>query len=597
MLRFLGFVVLVGAGVYAFGGLDSIWRFTKTEAHRFTSMALLTGTLRLRGGVSRALHDEQVYDGAVYTNWGFGVPLLQAPFHALARWSKALPTGFFPDRAIYFVYLVAAMPVLWAAFDRLLRARAPLDDQTARRNVLSWSATLLALTSAVFPLISARFIVYEETISYLVVFELFALSAYIFSLRSTGLGPVAGMAAASGVGLLVRPTALVHASVWGLLTLLERRTWKAALTFVGVFAPFAAFWLVSNWIKAGSPLSSGYENSLPGDVYHTTIQRFGSPCADTPVRTLEAAGRLFTALFANHQAPLPHMARCPDFEMPPTGRARGGEPFLGFLVLMLLVGILGHTLVRRDRRVTLFVPFFAMALMFGFYVVRGQGFAWRYVGDFWPLILLVCVQAVDALPPAGTTALGLPLASVFLTCSLVAFWRTIGPSRSSIETLDAARVASMDSDFRESRWSPDPPLASRIECALPPRWPLRNGLGWGTRPAPAPPPLFRFPHGLPSGAGARPACAVDEATNVFLGVPRKADDRYELRFQTTGFTEPTRRVYVNGRVTTARLEGDTYTCAVDVPYAALTSPIVMATVEWGRLEETPAGELLSVTLE
>ena len=74
--------LLLTAWVCMYG---KIWSFEGKNAHRFTAQAMLTGTLRMRSMITHVGHDEQVYNGAVYTNWGFGVPLLQMPFHALAR--------------------------------------------------------------------------------------------------------------------------------------------------------------------------------------------------------------------------------------------------------------------------------------------------------------------------------------------------------------------------------------------------------------------------------------------------------------------------------------------------------------------------------
>jgi hypothetical protein len=126
-------VLLLAAWVCMYG---KIWSFEKFEAHRFTAKAMLTGTLRLRSMVTLVGHDEQVYNGAVYTNWGFGVPLLQLPFHAFAG-ATHMAQGFFPDRAIYFVYLAMAMPVLWAALDRLLAMRWGVEASPGQRMAVS----------------------------------------------------------------------------------------------------------------------------------------------------------------------------------------------------------------------------------------------------------------------------------------------------------------------------------------------------------------------------------------------------------------------------------------------------------------------------
>src|ERR1700722_5652593 len=85
-----GFWFIYKYSLAAFGGHDKLWLFQKMEQHRYTAQAMLTGTLKLRAGLSKIGHDEQVFNGAGYTAWGIGVPLLQVPFHALAAW-KHMP--------------------------------------------------------------------------------------------------------------------------------------------------------------------------------------------------------------------------------------------------------------------------------------------------------------------------------------------------------------------------------------------------------------------------------------------------------------------------------------------------------------------------
>jgi hypothetical protein len=274
-----------------------IWCFEAKPPHRFTARAILTGTLRLRGMVTHAGHDEQIYNGAIYTNWGFGVPILQIPFHLAAGAFRSMQ-GFFPDRAIYFIYLSAMMPVLWAAFDRLMAMKEPPGTSRGWRLATSWAAAWMVLNVTLFPFMSTRFVMYEEAISYLMIFELLAMSAYIFALRSWRPVHVVAMALAAGIGLLVRPIGLVYLAVWGLLVLLERHgRIKRTVLFAAVAAPFVAFFLYSNWVRSGSPLGLGYGNSNPAWDFETPILRFGSICEDTPAHVAQTAGRLFNGFF------------------------------------------------------------------------------------------------------------------------------------------------------------------------------------------------------------------------------------------------------------------------------------------------------------
>lgn len=569
-------VLLLAAWVCMYG---KIWSFEKFEAHRFTAKAMLTGTLRLRSMVTLVGHDEQVYNGAVYTNWGFGVPLLQLPFHAFAG-ATHMAQGFFPDRAIYFVYLAMAMPVLWAALDRLLAMRWGVEASPGQRMAVSWAATWMVLNVILFPFMSTRFVIYEETLAYMTLCQLLALSAYVFALRSWSLAPVCALGIAAGMGLLVRPIGLVYVGVWAGLVALQGST-KRTLQFAAVVAPFLAFWLYGNAVRSGSVLALGYANSNPAWDYETPLLRFGTTCCDSPWHTLEASGRLFGAFFFYiWRTPHDLWLRTCHFDFEERDGAR--EPYFGPAVLVLLVGMAYGLVARhRERRLALYVPYAGMALLFAAFVRRGEGFAWRYVGDFWPLIVLATVQYVFILPPQGRRPLDARLAKIMFWAGFVALARFLVPW----EWADRADIlqphgdfrtthgsATLAADFQESRWGVDPPLPAKLSCGDPPQRLFHDGLGW------------------------LEGCRIGPYTNVYLGVAPKTNENYTLRLATEGMSAPAVSVYFNGRIYTAERHGDVYEAEVNLHYPALGSPIVLATVLWTRESEAPPGKLLSIEL-
>jgi hypothetical protein len=579
LLLVYGLHYLVMSAMAAQGGRPLLWRFSHDDRHRFTAMAMLTGTLRLRNTLSIVTGDEQIYNGAGYTNWGFGVPLLQLPFHAIARHMKSLPAGFFPDRAIYFMYLTVLIPVLWAALNHLLKERDAPTLWPLKRDVLSWAATFFVLATTLYPLMSQRFIVYEETICYLIIFELFTLSAYIYSLDSRSQLPIFAMGLAGGIGLLVRPTGLIYLGVWGALILLERRTPKSVLVFAAAAAPSVAFWLYSNWVRSGSPTSFGYENAMPWFPYHTPMQRFGYyPCADSAAHSWDVARQLFKWFFVSigddknatvdDRSPYLQMCRF-NYELRSPDYHR--EAFFGLPVLVFLVGTLLHHLLKREKDLAVYVPYAAYAFIFCNFM-RGPGFAWRYVGDMWPLIVLIGVEYVRRLRGPPRELLGLPLAFVLAMCSIAGFKKNVEPALSTLDVLDKDGTANLANDFHRSRFQTDPPLPEHIDCRHAYQWPYHNGQGW------------RFD------------CSVDTFTNVFLGVPRKTDDHYKLRLVTERLTEPSIRVFLNGRIITAHRDGNGYVADVHINRDRLHTPDVMVTVEWTK-EQTPIpGTLVSIEL-
>ncbi len=89
---------------------------------------------------------------------------------------------------------------------------------------------------------------------------------------------------------------------------------------------------------------------------------------------------------------------------------------------------------------------------------------------------------------------------------------------------------------------------------------------------------------------------MDTFTNVYLGLPDKADGRYAIRMEAPGMTAEKVRVYVDGRIYTARRDGAAYRAELDLRREALHSPVVMATVEWTSEVTPPLGTLISIEI-
>ncbi|HEY6463483.1 MAG TPA: hypothetical protein VIY73_25120 [Polyangiaceae bacterium] len=565
-----GFSALLWLSLRAFGGKAHLWAFNWMMESRYASMELLAGSLHLRNGIQSVTGDEQIYNGAAYTNWGYGVPLLQLPFHAIAHPLRStFPARFFPDRAIYFFWFSVLAALLWLGFNRLLAARDACGGSRARRLVLSWAATLFTLVCALYPLMRSRFYVYEETICYLEIFELAALVAYLFAVGRWRAFPVIAMGAAAGMGLLIRPTGAGYAVVWIAMVVVASRRLKPVALFAAGLVPFVAFWMWTNHVRSGSPFSMGFANSMPGLVYHTPILRFGPACSDTPGHFYESVVRLLRALFVQQPTETsPWMSKCHfDLELrPPESSASSRDAFISPFVLVALLWILASHLVRRERRLEVYAPLGAIAALFVTYAVGG-GFAWRYAGDFWPLVVLACVEYVRTLPAAGNRLLGAPLALAFVVGSALVYLREVSPAASMIKPLPPESVDRMWSDFEDTRFKMDPTMPSRRTCLEPLSWPLHNMLGWHL--------------------GVNNPCTVDTFTNIFLGIPQDDATRHTLRFE-VDHAEPTPlRVVVNGRRYKTRTDGNAYLVDLDLDASKFVSPIVQATIEWVRVTEDP----------
>jgi hypothetical protein len=575
----LGVWILLRPGMHVFARrLADLWVYSPSPQHRFTAMSMLTRSLTLHGSVGHAGHDEQVYNGAGYTNWGYGIPLLQLPFQAVARQMRSLPQRFFPDRAIFFSYLALTIAIVWAGFDRLLASRERFGTtRRLRRHAVSWAATAFVLCTALYPMLASRFIIYEETVAYFVMVQLVTVAAFVFAVdERASAWAIAAFGVAAGIGLLVRPTGLIYLGVWSCMLLFERRTRRVLVAFAAGVMPFVAFWLVSNWVRTGSPWSSGYQNALPGYDMHIPMMRFGCQCSDTPRHAMQAAARLFSALFSlASDDPKPWMKDCHfDFE-PHNGDEQfmsTQEPYIGVAALLFMAWTFAHHVGRRDLRIATYMPYVGCVLVFGAYVDGVAGFAWRYIADFWPFFVAAGVQYVRRLPPSGTAIFGWPLAAVMLLGAVVCYRHDVTPWKPIVKTLEASEIPRMWDNFSNARWGDDKPMPTEVKCGQVPSWPWRNGRGWGT------------------------GCNVDTYSDVFVGVPRKDDDNYVFQFKTDFPTADSLTVYVNGRNYKAHRSGDTYSVPVRLHYAAMHSPIVLTTIEWTRGKDPPPTKLLEVQI-
>jgi hypothetical protein len=318
----------------------------------------------------------------------------------------------------------------------------------------------------------------------------------------------------------------------------------------------------------------GFTNSMPGMLYHTPIQRFGRMCSNTPGHFVEAATRLFRALFVQQPTETaPWMSKCHfDLELrPPDSSPSWKDAFLSPLVFVVLAWILVAYLARRERRLAPYAPLAGCAAMFLAYVLGGS-FAWRYAGDFWPLIVLACVEYVRTLPASGNRLLGAPLAAVFVLGAGFAYLRQVSPAAETIKVLEAASVDHMWHDFEQTRFQIDPPMPSRVACGGPLAWPFHNMQGWHI--------------------GGVNKCDVETFTNVFLGIPPGNATKHTLRFEVDHAEQAPLRVVVNGRRYWTHTDGNAYVVDVDVDAHEFVSPMVQATIEWVRVTDDPPALVL-----
>ena len=583
----MGWVALLAAVVSAMGGAARLFSYSEHPAHKFTARAMMHGALNLRRGLLGVGHDEQIFNGAGYTNWGFGVPLLQIPFHAIALLFRKRFAGapYFPDRAIFLFYTALALPILWTGIRRMLYAPAPANGDravtTARTVwgamepwVVSWSLTMLVVAFTLGDLTSYRFIVYEETIAYFVLFELLAVGCYAHWLTGRRLAWAAAAAFAAATATLIRPTGAPYMLVWLPLLWLERRDARTALTVLSAAAPPLVFWLYSNWARCGAFLSPGFQNALPAYYFHFSMQRFGSVCNDSARHTADNALAMLRMLFIGRPDTTPAQAGCGFlFEK----RIYDSVPFLSPVALLVMVLDLGGWVFSRPRKASELLPHLGFALVFFLYLSAGAGLSYRYAGDFWPLVVLIGLQGLRR-ADLGRASLAPALAFACVFFAYVRFEQDIWPALRTLNPIPAARMSALAADYEHTEAQAQPAVDATIACgASLPNWLRADGVGW-------------FPD-----------CAVGPATNLYVGLPKGGGrGRYRLRLE-ADFAGPDVRVMFNGALYVAHWNGDAYIADLRLDPSRFHTPVAMLTIQWSRNVASerlrPVVHLRRVTLE
>ena len=134
----IGIVCVLLLSAFCFGcfrdGLR-IFEYSVAGIHPSVARALYNGQLFLSDRPELGIHhDFEFHNGALYTHWGYGVPLLQMPFHLLATAFSSGP-GFhpFPDRAIFLFYLLLGTALFWLALRSLVERGFRLGEWAGAR--------------------------------------------------------------------------------------------------------------------------------------------------------------------------------------------------------------------------------------------------------------------------------------------------------------------------------------------------------------------------------------------------------------------------------------------------------------------------------
>ncbi len=513
---------LVMAGQYASGtGWDFKSEYSVHLAHKLMSLALLQGNLYYPYSPAYGLdNDYQIFHGAVFSNWGYGVPILEIPFHLLA---KAFQPGnafaMFPDRIIFLMYYAASACYGYFA----LNAYATFKGyaKTFLRTVVITGVLLTVYTATVYWLVSYRFLVYEETEAYFALFQINAIASLLL-FRSTGRTAYLYLLGVNaGIATLIRPTGAVYDVVYA-LTVVDRRAWQPLLKYVQGIAPFIAAFLMLNYYKSGHILGAGINNTNPGRDIHYAPVRFGSPCPAGLHGLQEVATSLFFNLFVGPKGNTPFLDAC-GFTL--ESAAAVFPPFVQWGFSAFLVFYVVLLVKNKWFDFAGAAPLVGLAVMFGSYVyASGAGFAYRYAGDFLPFYILMGAVLLIRANARLSPQLILVLAALSFAYPATAAVTVIAPQLPTVlKTATPTGGPGLWGTGPMTYWQKfdAPPLPATRTCS-------GNALG--------------FPH---DKFGWNSNCGVTGFVNVFMSVPAadKSSD-HTLVFDLHGAMPD--RIYIDG---------------------------------------------------
>lgn len=564
-LKAMSLALLLSVCLLSCGGISRLFYSTYHCAHKVTSLALMRGQLSyprpLLAGIE---YDMEVFNGASFTTWGYGVPLLQIPFHFFYRLSG---NGlFFPDRFIFFIYLSAAVGLLWSSLSALVGVRYRVSP-SLRACSAATCLSLFLVTFGLLWLVSVRFAVWEETISYLIVSQLAVLGCYIHYRLGGNSRWVWAAGFLAGLGVLIRGTALCHLTVWAGCFFGSERNSKALRRFSIAAMPCLLFWFFSNYAKSGELLSLGLQNSLPGLGYQYLSARFHSACFDSWSGAKDLAVQVFWALFLGRRELSAHLLQC-HFLVEERGAI--AVPFLGPVILFALIGLFLYSVRYGRRRPEVFLPYGGILVLFLAYVQGGTAMTYRYAGDFWPLILLVFAQFL-LFNEFAKRAWIVPVSLLLAYPCLWKINNVVIPQLRSLVTTQEPDLLCAASLGKEATRLNSLRLPSRIGCKDRVEPLAHNKQGW-----------------------IEDSCRTEEVTNLFLGIPQKAESSYRLRLSVERPLASQYRVYINGKYYTAKWDGEVYAANFSLPLSRMASPNIVVTIQWSKSYGITDSKLLAV---
>lgn len=348
--------------------------YSSQDFHSLQSLSLIRGHIALPINPAPGIeNDLQFYNGRITSHWGLGIPFLQMPFHFLLKVLKI--ANSFPSILIFsFYYLITANIIL----NFIQR------NKIYNNSVIQIIFTLLILSFCLFWLTSYRFIVYEESASYFILFTLNTFIFYIEFKENPNNKNLFLLLLNLTFLLLIRATGLIIFAVIFLDLFLKKKI-KRSKSIIFFLTPLLIF-ATSNYLTNGHLISTGLHNTNPGIPEELLPHRMGGPCEQFSIqqfflRSLDFANAIFLGKKEI-------MNKCfTQFE----DSIAIHQPYFSYL-LSFTFAIFVYLSVKYKKITENFVITSGFFLIFFAYVFKANGFAYRYLVDFIFFILFVIYE-------------------------------------------------------------------------------------------------------------------------------------------------------------------------------------------------------------
>lgn len=359
------FLILVTSlSILYFLNFFSDFNLYTNSTHVLQSISYLNGFLYLPLNPNNLIGDLHFFNGAWYSAWGSGIPILQLPFHFISDLLFGIP---FPDILIFIFFSLISTNILY----KFLKKRIP--------KILSLLLSYIIIFCSLFWIVSYRFLIYEESAAYFIIFTINSFVYFIESIESKDKKYIPYLVLNIFITILIRPTALFTAILVFIFFIFKNKNFIKPYIFYFIFPGILYAFL--NFMKSGTIFPSGLATTHPGVIFELFNTRIGSPCFyNTNFSVyLERFFQIFSAFFM----PLSFDEAKTSINcvtMLEDSKALK-KPWFSIYILYSILLSFVYLLYRRKFFEFLFI-FFGIFIVLTIYTFLTNGAAYRYNVDF-----------------------------------------------------------------------------------------------------------------------------------------------------------------------------------------------------------------------